>query len=892
MLRNFRNLWRNVVHRRRIQRDLSDEIDGAFESMVDDLVRKGHSLEEARRLATLDFGRVEVVGAQVKDVRAGAQLDALLQDVRFGVRLLFRAPIFAVFTVASLALGIGATGAIFSVFDRLVLRQLPVPHPEQLVVASFGGPNGRYNYSLPYPHFEAMRTHSTKLSGLLALYPFGRVTVTARGEAAMAEGVYVTGDYYRVLGITPAVGRLLQPADDRAGETPAVLNYDYWQRRFSASPGVIGAPVTLNGRAFTIVGVEPAGFHGTEAGRPYDIVIPMRAIEVLQEGRPLWDEAFATWIYIMGRLKPGATLSEAEAEAKTIFAQVGVDAARTPVETRLARENQLRLESAATGNESDLRHEYERPLRLLLIVLVVVLVLASLNVATLLLSRSDARQREITTRLALGAGRARIVRQLLTESLVLATLAGAIGLALASWGSHLLLRMAVPSRDRLPLDLTLDLRLLAFVGGVTALTCLLFGLLPAIRSTSTRRLLTNRQIGGGRQRRTLDRALVVSQVALSLVLLMGAGLFLRTLAQLWSQDTGYDRRNVLMFSVDARLAGKTGADVPATYRRLLDALATVPGVRRATVSAVRPVSDSYYFISSVRRVGDKILSNEQRIRVAFNNVAPGYFGTLGIPLVAGRDFDDRDLPETPKVAIISERMARHFAGNPVGQRIGGPQEDDAREVVGVAKDMRYANIKDAPREVLYFPMFQGLPLQFGYTPTFEIRYDGAVSDLARLVREQVNRVDSGLEMFAVRTLEAQTEVQLSRERLLALLTTYFGLFALVLACIGLYGVMSDRVSLRTAEIGLRVALGAQAGSVHWLILREATITVLIGGVVGLAGSMAAASVVRSQLFGVEPHDPLALAGASFVLVALAGIAAYLPARRASRIDPLAALRHE
>jgi predicted permease len=862
---------------------------GMFDLLVEEKTRAGMHPEEARRAATLQLGRVESITEQVRDVRLGALWAAVLQDVRYGIRLLIRSPMFALFAIASLALGIGATGAIFTLFDNIVLRKLPVPEPDRLVVASWtaGRLSTNFNYNLPYPQFEQIRQRNTTLERVCATSPMGRVTVSVRGEPDAAEGLYVSGDYYETLRLRPALGRLLGPTDDRSGQAMAVLSHSYWQRRFGGRSEVLGLAVTLNQRPFTIVGVEPQGFRGIEVGRPYDISVPIRALEILSEGKPSWSGAFTTWIYISGRLKPGVSLEQAQTETREIFRQVTTAAAQSPTDVRLAAEHMFRLEPGTTGTVSGLRTGYERWLRLLLMVLGAVLLLASLNVATLLLSRSDARQREIATRLALGAGRWRLIRQFLTESLVLAAIAGAVGLALASWGSRLLLRIAVPAAERAPIDLTPDVRLVAFIATVSLLTCVLFGLIPAIRAISPRTLLSTRQVGGGRQRRFLDRALVASQVGLSLVLLVAAGLFLRTLGNILALDTGYDRRNVLMFSVDARLAGKKGPDVPDTYRRLLDELRSVPGAS-VTASAVRPVSDNYYFIDSVNQVGDKSLSDDHRIRVAFNNVAPRFFGTLGIPLIAGRDFDERDSLAAPRVVIVSERMVRHFDGNPVGQRIGrGPA---AREIVGIVKDIRYANVKDAPREVLYFPMFQAPSIS--YSPTFEIRYAGAASELLQSVREAVSRTDPGLTMFRVKTLEAQTQESLSRERLLAMLTSYIGGFAVLLACIGLYGLMSYGVTQRTAELGLRMALGAQPAAVRWLVVRAAAATVLAGVLVGLVGSVAAVRLVESQLFGVQPDDPLALATATLLLLTMACAAAYLPARRASRIDPLTALRHE
>ena len=890
LLSRLRSLWRNVAHRARIDSEIDEEMRVTFEALEDEHRRAGLTAAEARRAATLQFGQIQSIKEQVRDVKVGAFVATALQDLRYGVRLLRRGPLFAAFAIASLALGIGATGAIFLLFDGIALRTLDVPEADRLVVASFGKPGSRFNYSMPFPQIEAIRQRSTTLDSVLMLYPFGRVTVTRRGEPEAANGVYVSGDYYRTLRLSPSLGRLLAAGDDRPGQSVAVLTHAFWQRRFGGRADVLGTTIALNQVPFTIVGIEPAGFSGTEVGRPYDVAIPMSSFPALNEGRPAWRGAFTTWIYVIGRLKPGMTLAAAEQEARTIFAQVSLDAASTPTEQRLARENQLRLEPGARGNASDLRDGYERWLSLLLMLLGAVLLLASLNVATLLLSRSDARQREIATRLALGAARWRIVRQFLTESLVLAVTAGSLGLALAIWGSRALLRIAIPAAERVPVDLALNLRLIAFMAAVSLGTCLLFGLIPAIRATSPGRFIGARQIGGGRRRRLLDRGLVASQVALSLALLVAAGLCLRTLGNLWAQDPGYDRRNVLMFSADPRLAGKTADEIPRTYRRLLDELRSVPGTEAVTLSAVRPVSDNYYFVTSYTSVGGRTLPADQRVRAAFNHVAPGYFAALGIPLVAGREFDDRDTRESPRVAIISERMAKHFAGNPIGQRLdAGPS---ARDIVGVARDVRYANVKDAVREVVYFPVFQINPKDIFYSATFEVRHAGTAADVLAGIRAAVSRVDPGLTMFRVTTLERQTEDSFARERLLALLTSYFGGFAVLLACIGLYGLMSYGVTLRTAELGLRMALGAQPAAVRWLVVRESAWTVVVGIALGLFGVSGVVRLLQSQLFGVEPYDRAAFAGAVALLLAMACAAAYLPARRASRIDPLTALRHD
>jgi predicted permease len=889
-LSRLRALWRNVRHRGRVERDLDDEVRATFALLEEAHRQTGLSADAARRAATIELGPAGALKEQIAEAKSGASMETLVQDVRYAARILRRSPLFAVFAAASLALGIGATGAIFLLFDGISLRKLDVPEPDRLVVASFGKPGGGFNYSMPYPQFEAIGQRAASFDGVVAQYPFGRVTVSVAGAPEAANGVYVSADYYRTLRLTPALGRLLDGTDDRPGQAVAVLNHGYWQRRFGGRVDVIGTTISLNQVPFTIAGVEPQGFHGTEVGRPYDVSVPIQAFPLLNEGRPFWRGPFTTWIYVMGRLKPGVTLAAAEQEARAIFVQAGLDAARTPVEERLARESVLRLEPGARGNKSDLRTGYERWLRLLLLLLGAVLLLASLNVATLLLSRSDARRREIATRLALGASRWRIVRQFLTESLVLAAVAGTAGLSIALWGGAALLGIATPAAERPPVELALNWRLLAFTLIVSASTCVLFGLIPAIRATSPARLAGSRQIGGGRPRRLLDRALVASQVAVSLVLLVAAGLFLRTLSNLWAQEPGYDRRNVLMFSADPRLAGKTADDIPRTYRRVLDELRGVPGAQSVTLSAVRPISDGYYFVTSFTHVGGKELARDKTVRAAYNVIAPGYFAALGIPLVAGRDFDERDSRQSPRVAIVSERMARHFEGNPIGQRLDtGP---DAAEIVGVVRDVRYANVKDAVRDVVYFPFFQAAPKDIFYSATFEVRYAGDVSAFLPSVRSAVSRADAGLTMFRVKTLERQTEDSFARERLLALLTTYFGGFAVLLACIGLYGLMSYGVTQRTAEMGLRMALGAPPAAVRWLIVRGSAWTVIAGTVIGIAAALAVVRLLRSQLFGVQPNDPLALAGATALLLTMAFAAAYLPARRASRIDPLIALRHD
>lgn len=605
-------------------------------------------------------------------------------------------------------------------------------------------------------------------------------------------------------------------------------------------------------------------------------------------GRQPWNDVFSTWLLMVGRLKDSATLAQAQQELSLIYRQVNFDGAKNTSEQRIARDSNLTVEQASGGGFSGLRETYRYWLRLLLMLLGAVLLLASLNVATLLLARGESRRAEILTRLALGAPRLRIARQLLTESMLLAVAGGAAGLALAWWGSGALLRTARPGLNQMPVNLTPNLQLIAFTVGVSALTCLLFGLIPAVRSTGG--VVSERATRGRRERRLIDRGLVAAQVAVSLVLVVFAGLFLHTMQNLWKQETGYDRQNVLMFSVDAGLVGRRGTEASATYRRVLEALQTMPQAQSASASVVRPVDDSAYFTGSVSAIGQMRFPDGQGIRVAINLIAPQYFSTLGVRMLTGREFDWRDDLTAPRVAIISETMAkrRFLNQNPVGQQIT-LGANDVRTVVGVAKDMRYGNVKDLPRDVVYRPIFQD-PAP-GAT-TFEIRYAGTTADAVSAARASLAATDPTLSPFRIKTLETQTEESLSREETLAMLTTYCGGFAVLLACIGLYGLMTYSVAQRTGELGLRMALGAQPRNVRWMVLRENAATVMIGVIVGLAGAVAAARLVRTQLFGLEPNDPATLAASAAVLLAMALGAAYIPAARASRVDPIRALRHE
>ena len=880
-LRRLRQrLWRTASD----ERDLDDEI--AFDLAREAELRagRGEPLDAARAGARRGFGNVALVKEVTRDMTGRHFLDTLGRDLSFGLRLLRRSRAFAFFTIASLALGIGATSAIFSLFDAIVMRPMPVAEPDRLVALSFAAGGSRPNNFLTYPLFDRLRTASTTLDSLFAWTNSSRRSVRIDGRVVIVSAAFASGGYHRTLRLQPALGRLLSDEDDQPNTaTSIVISHGFWQRQFGQDAAVIGRQVVANEVTYTIVGVEPRGFTGPNVGDAPDVTFPLRASTHGTTGPGYWQAANTTWIEVIGRLKPGVTPEQSAEELTALFRHLGAGVPAPPE----APPPTVYLKAAGTGGQSVIRNNYRERLRVLLTMLTAVLLLASLNVATLLLARAEARRDEIAMRLALGAGRWRVIRQLLTESALLAFAGGTLGLLLGWWASQALMRVAIRDTVGVGIDVTPDARVLAFTLGISALTCLLFGLLPALRST-TPTASVRREVRGRRQR-WLERMLVASQTAVSLVLLVFMALFLRSLNNLWARDPGYVRENVAMFSTDARLAGSKGDAVPATYRAVLDGLRSTPGVRHAAVATVAPISTTYYFVNGAGRLGDKRFDGDQRIRVATNYLSPGYFETLGIPLVAGRDFDDRDTATSAHVVIISERLAAKFDGPALGQMLewsGGTSE-----VIGVARDTRYARVQTAPRDVIYAPMFQH-PGIMSYGPTFVARYQSDATPVFRDIRETVARVDPALTLFNLNTLEHYTRESLSAERLMAATSTYVGGFALLLAAIGLYGLMTYAVAERTPEIGLRMALGSSPKRVRAMVLRSSAGTVLAGVIVGFGAALWLVDYAREQVVDLQPMDPLSFAAAATILLAVAGTAAWVPAMRASRIDPITALRHE
>ncbi len=849
----------------------------------------------ARAAALRSFGGVTRTKEIYRETRGLPGVEIALQDLRYTFRVLRRSPGFTAAAVLSLALGIGANTAIFSLLNAIVLRMLPVPGPQQLVQLTYTGPND-WNSYFGYPQLERFQERTRTMSGVFGRNWLGRVDLMLGGVSSLAQCEALTGNAFTVLGVTPQYGRLFAAGDDRSDASVAVLSDRYWRNRFGANPSVVGAAVTINQLPFTVTGIAPTGFAGISTGGDPDVWLPLHALDRLKPAPRRWVEPFTSWLVIVGRLRPDVAPSQAQAELDMVHRQLleeQLSAIERPTGNlrRFVQASHLELRPAASGIVSGIRHEYELPLKLLMWVAGIVLLVACANVANLLLARASGRRREIAVRLSLGAARGRIVRQLLTESFVLAAMGGALALFLAWWGSAVLVRMISTGDTPMPLDTHPDWRIFAFTSAVSLLTGLLFGLAPALRGTriDPGPALKEGPRSAGRSAHALDRLLVIAQVALSVVLIAGAGLFVRTLNKLWSVDVGYNRENILMFSVDAGLAGYPPERAAPVYREILRHLQSLPDVRSAAASIVRPVDDAFSLVDRVNEIDGRVTPESESIHVAWNAVSPGYFSTLGTPIVLGRDFTLRDNETASAVVMVNQTLAaRAFPGrNPLGHQLGGAT------IVGVVKDALYEGAHDRDKPVLYRPQFQHGKEQeyrWGFV-SFEVRYRSGAG-LLEQIRREVATVDRNLAIFRARTLQAQTEQSLLKERLLAMLSSFFAGLALLLACLGLYGLMAYAVVRRTAEIGIRLALGAQRPHVTWLVLRETLWLTLAGIACGVPLALWLARFARSLLFEITPADPAALIAAIALLLGVGALAGYIPIRRALRVDPMSALRCE
>lgn len=888
--------WR----RKSRERDLDRELQSHLDLEADEQQAAGLPPSDARHAAQRAFGNTTLIKEVTREMWGWASWERFWQDLRYSVRTLSRAPAFSSAAVLSLALGIGANTAIFSLLNAVVFRLLPVAAPQQLVQLTYTfpqtGPNN-WNSFFSYPQLERFQTQSKTLSGIFGRTGLGSLNIAFRGTSGLAQGDAYTANFFSVLGVTPQYGRFFSAGEDRAGASVAILSDRYWRNRFGADPSVIGGAVTINQIPFTVIGITPPDFSGITVGGGPDVWVPLDALDRLKPDSKRWTESFTSWLLIAGRLRPEISLSEAQAELDVIHRQLLAEQlsaselrSRESMQ-RFIRESHLVLRPAATGTSSGLRDRYAFPLKLLMWVAGIVLLIACANLANLLLARASNRRREMAVRLALGAGRGRLMRQLLTESIVLASIGGALALVLAWWGGMALVRMISTGDSPVPLDMRPDWRIFGFTAAVSLVTGILFGLAPALRGTRVDPgpAMKEGARQTGRSSHALDRILVVAQVALSVVLITGAGLFVRTLQKLWSVNTGYDRENVLMFSVDAKLAGYPSDRAGAVYREILGRLQALPDVQSAGASIVRPVDDQFSLVDQIEEVDGSRLPERGAIRVAWNSISPGYFSTVSTPILLGRDFSPQDNESAPKVVIVNESLARlAFPNqNALGHRLG------LATIVGVAKDALYGGAHDQPKPVLYHPLFQHgreQEYRWGFA-SFELRYRTG-SSLLDEVRREVAAVDRNLPIFRAKTLQVQAEQSLLKERLLALFSSFFGALALLLAMVGLYGLMAYAVARRTGEIGLRLALGASRSHIMWLVLRETLVLTLAGIAAGIPAAVWAARYANSLLFGIKPWDPLTIAVTIGILMCVAALAGYLPGRRALRVDPIVALRYE
>jgi predicted permease len=815
--------------------------------------------------------------------------DEIVQDIRFALRHLIKNPGFTCVAVLSLALGIGANTAIFSLVDAVMVKMLPVRNPEQLVALdSFTQRGEQRDFS--YPLFIYLRDRKSSFSGVFAASDGTSRMATkmpSSDDTQQAEVQMVSGEYFQVLGVDALVGRLLTPEDDATGANQvAVLSYNFWQRRLAGDFSVIGQTIRVREQPLTVIGVAPAKFFGEAVGRAPDVWTPLTMQPSLQKGQSSLESPNISWLRIMGRLKAGVNENQANTEVNNVVWQLKTESSDLGKSAlNIAKIDVL---PGAQGL-AEFRTRFTKPLRILMAVVALVLVIACANVANLLLARATARQKEVAVRHAIGAGRFRLVRQFLTESLILATFGGILGLLFAWWGSRALLILVSGDSSPIPIDVAPNLRILGFTFAVSVLTALLFGLAPAWIITRPDVRSTLKVSTPARPRLGLSRLLVVSQVTLSLLLLIGAGLFLKTLHNLRTLNLGFQADQLIQVRISPRSSGYKPEQYPELNRRLIERLSSTPGIRSASVAGTGFRSGSSR--TCCIAIEGYTPSKDENREIQILEVAPGYFSTIGLPLLMGRDFTPSEVGnkpgEFPNWAIINETMAHRYYGqaNPVGRRFGWGDQKVIydTQIVGVARDANYGSLRDKTKSLIYYPSEAGTLLV--------VRAGLDSSTLISTIRNEIKAVDKTLEPF-ISTVPQLRDEALVQERMLAKLSSFFGLLALLLAGIGLYGVMSYDVVRRTREIGVRMAVGARGLDVLGMILREALWLVVIGVLLGLGVALMTMKLIASLLFGLEPTDPLTLIMATVVMLAIAAFVGWLPAWRAARIDPVFALRHE
>jgi predicted permease len=882
--------------RERMLEDLDQDIRDHVERETQDNIERGMSPEEARYAALRRFGNVTRVKEETREVWSFVWLEQLLQDIRYGLRMLPKSRGFSTAAVLTLALGVGANTAIFSLINALILRELPVREPGRLVQIATMDP-ARHWGGVSLPMFQEIERQQQVFSGMFGWLGDGGIfNVEINGEHMTGDIWAVTGNFYSVLGVAPYLGRLIAPddVDLHGGTAPqaAVLGYQFWQRRFGGDPAVIGKTVRIEDHPFTIVGVTRKWFTGMTVGASPDITVPLNARPLIEEGRGL-DDRSSRWVSVAGRLKEGTTLGQARAQIAALWPGVQAETAPTGLSTEQRTDffsTHIEIDSAARGHEGFLRSHYTQPLYVLQGLAGLVLLISCVNLANLMLARAAARSHEMGTRIALGATRPRLTRQLLTESLLLSVAGSTLGLALAYWGSRMLANSIWFGLVPLTIDFSPDLRILAFTVGVAVLTGILFGLVPAWRATSQDPLSVlqgTARDSGGRSGKAA-KLLICTQVALSVVLLAGAGLFVRTLSNLRSIRTGYQSRGVLLVQLFPQSGPQKNTDGEVFYLELIARISRLPGVQSASLSDFRPS----WGIRRVESVWAEPTASRDS-KVDFAVVSPQFFETLGMSLIEGRAFNLRDNARSPQVAILSQTLAQELfpSGDAIGQliRIGSGPEHRNVQVVGIVSDARISDVHSAELGAVYMSFLQEMSDAPWFT--LEVRTRRDPEAIARPVRREIERLGHEYALWT-KTLIDLNEVALSHERVVARISVFFGALALLVTSVGLYGLMSYVVRGRTHEIGIRMALGAQRKDVGGMVLRETILIVLVGVAIGVPCALAATRVFASMLFGLSPSDPVTLTLVALTLLLVGTAAGWLPARRAMRTDPMVALRYE
>ncbi|HTU34478.1 MAG TPA: ABC transporter permease [Candidatus Acidoferrum sp.] len=892
--------------RRRFEASMDEELQFHIDRQTAENIASGMPPDEARRQARLQLGTADGVKENCRDERRGHWFDSFVADIRYGLRGLRNNPGFTAVAVFSLALGIGANVAIFTLAQEVLLEKLHVPRPDELRMLNWAAGKGnvihstwgQYNKlpngdstssSFAYPVYQQLRKSNTVLGDLFAFKPLSRITSTVNGEPEIVQGQLVSGNYYQELGVVPHLGRPIEPADDAtigAGAV-AVISDGYWTRRFGRSPEVIGKTISLNGIPFTIVGVNPRGFTGAHQAQvspevfvPFSIqpvAFPRRDGSILNDSK-LW------WMIVMGRAKPGVSDAEATASLNVALNQAVRD-------TMTVGKGDVIPRMLLTPGNRGLNFagsQFSRPVYVLMALAGFVLLLACANLANLLLARASARQREMSVRLALGAGRARIARQIMTESLLLAGLGGASGLFLGYLCRNAIPQLLSNSWEPAPFAPHFGWQLLSFCAGVAILSGLLFGLAPLWRAVNTdvsAGMKEGARATSARHRGFAGKSLVVFQVALSLVLVVCAGLFVRTLLNLAAVNPGFDPKNVLLFDIAPPASRFPAPKDIALHHRIEEAIRTIPGVESVTSTGSALVANDVSITDFDPKDGVKREGIELTAHI--NDVGQDFFATMHIPILYGRGFRAGDVETAPKVAVVNQTLAKQFFPNqnPIGKTFN----DEHIEIVGVCADAQYDSLRQAPPATFYVPYRQ---MEAAGGMTYEIRTQTNTASILAAVRAAVQSIDRDLPLVDVRTQTEQIDATMQQERIFAALTAGFGVLALILAGVGIYGLMAYNVARRTNEIGVRMALGAQRGVIGRMVLREVCVLVLVGVVIGVPVAWALSRVIASQLFGLSPHDPLTLGGVVVLLFTAGFLAGFVPSRRATNMDPMVALRHE